>query len=378
MTSYVFNRVQSVLVKYPYIVNLRDFIRDYYGGFIPLDSLLDINDYLIHTKRRIEAYLKNLNYEPSSRDDIEVISFYLSLMVTKIADPWSFRKFIDAEAKRCRKYLLSENDSVVEKIARKLGIMIEYLGSEGNKCGKAVVLGTDLRNGRPIIECYQYRMTIPQYIKLTEKLVSDPKWRLVNRYVCDGYVYLVKSDVTRIVEEGVKNYLSNLINDEEVKNILNNQKVKELVRYVLSIVKDVRGFTSREVRERNESLRGIIREEFFPPCIRRLKEALMRGEHLSHHQRFALATFLLNIGAGADYILNLFKNSPDFNEKIARYQIEHLAGLRGSRKKYKVYSCEKMRSLGICVSECGTRSPITYYWRELRDYMRNVKGVEKR
>ena len=378
MTSYVFNKMQSILAKYPYIVNLRDFIRDYYGGFIPLNSLLDIGDYIVHTRKRIGAYLKNLPYEPSRRDDIEVISFYLSLIVTKAADPWSFRKFIDAEAKRCRKYLLSESDNIVERIAKKLGIMIEYLGNESNRCGKAVILGTDLRNGRPIIECYQYRITIPQYIKLTEKLVSDPKWRLVNRYVCDGYVYLVKNDVTRIIEEGVKNYLNNLISDEEVRSTLSNEKIKELVNYVLNIVKDIRGFTSKEIRERNEALKGIIREEFFPPCIRKLKDALMRGEHLSHHQRFALATFLLNIGADSDYILNLFKNSPDFNEKIARYQIEHLAGMRGSRKKYKVYSCEKMRSLGICISECGTKSPITYYWRELRKYLKNTKGEEKK
>jgi DNA primase large subunit len=42
---------------------------------------------------------------------------------------------------------------------------------------------------------------------------------------------------------------------------------------------------------------------------------------------------------------------PDFNEKIARYQVEHIAGLRGSRTRYKPPSCQTMRSLGLCVED---------------------------
>jgi DNA primase large subunit len=73
-------------------------------------------------------------------------------------------------------------------------------------------------------------------------------------------------------------------------------------------------------------------------------------------------------------VLELFKHAPDYNERIARYQIEHLAGLKGGRKKYSVYSCEKMKTLGMCVADCGTKTPVQYYLKQVR---RSFKGAGK-
>jgi DNA primase large subunit len=66
-------------------------------------------------------------------------------------------------------------------------------------------------------------------------------------------------------------------------------------------------------------------------------------------------------------ILELFRNVPDFNEKIARYQLEHIAGLRGSRKQYMPYSCQTMKSLGLCpiVGDCGAKNPLIVYRRNI-------------
>ncbi len=362
----------SAFVKYPYLANLKEFISNYYGVSLSLISLLDIDDYVNAVKRRIESYLKGRTYKVSVREDVEVVSFYLGLAVTNLADPWARSKYIDSEAKRARSYLLAERDEIVEKVAKRLGLKIEYLGSELNRCGKAVTLGIDVKSGRAIIECFQYRIPIPQYVKASEKLAQDPKWKLVNRYVSDGYVYLMKADATRLIEEYIKAYLIELASSDELSLPTSNEVVSNLINYVLNLVKEIRGFTSRESREKLKEMYGVIRDDLFPPCIKKLRDLLIRGEHLSHHQRFALATFLLNIGAEVDYVLELFKHSPDFNEKIARYQIEHLAGLRGSRKKYKAYSCDKMRSLGMCISNCNVRSPVTYYWRELRRIFREA------
>ena len=69
----------------------------------------------------------------------------------------------------------------------------------------------------------------------------------------------------------------------------------------------------------------------------------------------------------------MFRNMPDFNEKITRYQVEHLAGLRGSGKRYRTYSCEKMKSLGLCKADCGTRSPIQAYYRILSRMVKEGK-----
>ena len=82
-------------------------------------------------------------------------------------------------------------------------------------------------------------------------------------------------------------------------------------------------------------------------------------------------TCVVNIGHGVDEVLALFRTSPDFNERVARYQVEHLAGLRGSRVKYLPYKCANMRSLGLCADPegrvCGRVShPLQYYIRRAR------------
>ena len=86
-----------------------------------------------------------------------------------------------------------------------------------------------------------------------------------------------------------------------------------------------------------------------PPCIEHAIEALNKGENLSHSGRFMLATFLLGRGQTIDEIAPLFKNAPDYNEKITRYQIKQVAGeTGGNRTKYVCPSCEKIKSNDLC------------------------------
>jgi len=367
----------TVYVKYPYLANLTDYAKDFFGVSVGIDALAEIPSYVERAMRRVDTYLRSRRYIPSPKEDEEVFSFYLSLTLTALADSWALSKFVDYEAKRSRNYLLSEQDKLLELLARRLSLRLEYLGSDVNKCGYAVVVGEDVKTGKTIVECYQYRVPITHYLVVAEKLLTEPKWKLVNRLVKEGYVYLNKRDTTRLLEEAVKKYiLNNVVRaisiDAEVKT-----KLQPLVNKVLEIVKDVRGYVRREERE-EELPSGVIDSSLFPPCIKSIYDAILRGEHLSHHQRFALATFLLNIGADVDSVLEIFKHSPDFNERVARYQIEHLAGIRGSRKRYYVYSCDKMRTLGLCISECGTKSPLQYYRKMLRDSLSKKKSSRNR
>jgi DNA primase large subunit len=86
----------------------------------------------------------------------------------------------------------------------------------------------------------------------------------------------------------------------------------------------------------------------YPPCIKHAIEALNNGENLSHSGRFMLATFLLGRGQTIDDIAPLFKNAPDYNEKVTRYQIKQVAGESGNKTKYACPSCEKIKSNDLC------------------------------
>jgi DNA primase large subunit len=82
-----------------------------------------------------------------------------------------------------------------------------------------------------------------------------------------------------------------------------------------------------------------------------------------------LATYMLAIGKPIDEIVALFENAPDFNEKITRYQVEHLAGMKGSRTKYSVPSCEKLLNENLCFAteQCaGVFNPIQFGRRKGR------------
>jgi len=61
-------------------------------------------------------------------------------------------------------------------------------------------------------------------------------------------------------------------------------------------------------------------------------------------------------------LVNLFKTVADFDEKKTRYQVEHIAGLRGGHKFYMPPSCQEMNSLGLCPTNlgCGVKNPLNY------------------
>ena len=59
----------------------------------------------------------------------------------------------------------------------------------------------------------------------------------------------------------------------------------------------------------------------------------------------------------------LFQNAPDYNEKITKYQVEHLAGKKGSQTKYSVPACSKLVNENLCYAtlDCrGITNPIQF------------------
>ncbi len=120
-----------------------------------------------------------------------------------------------------------------------------------------------------------------------------------------------------------------------------------------------------EVREERPIIRRrkIIAPQDHPPCIEVLINKINNGENVSHFGRFFLTTYLLVAGWDIDKIVELFSRMPDFKESIARYQVEHIAGLRGGRKKYSVPGCRLIATYGLCFKDenCkNLKSPVRY------------------
>ncbi len=96
------------------------------------------------------------------------------------------------------------------------------------------------------------------------------------------------------------------------------------------VVKELSKKAKRESEKFTMDL-GEVDLDCLPPCMKEILSELQRGMNIPHTARFAITSFLLNIGMTADEIIALFKSAPDFDEEKTRYQVEHIAG-RGARE----------------------------------------------
>ncbi|MEM1525693.1 MAG: hypothetical protein QXZ41_02105 [Ignisphaera sp.] len=296
------------------------------------------------------------------------------------------------------KILSNLDDESLTRFGNKLGIRLEFSRS---KCFKELHDSITKENLITTI-CYRYRLYLVDYLNSVKKLLTEEPWKLSSTIVDKGFVYLEnKEKILRILSEHIYTLVSSRLRNiktfcedgETIKqrllNILrefDSEIIKSIDKFMQSsiqigeITQGIGIKMTTDIKNMKEiakisDVKGLVNlaQKLFPPCIRDLIEILMQGENLSHHQRFALATFLINYGVDVEIVLKLFSYSPDFNEKIARYQIEHLAGLRGSRKKYLVYSCNTMKTLGMCKAECGIKNPLLYPRRAMTSYASSSK-----
>ncbi len=305
----------------------------------------------------------------------EIVAFYSAIILVSILNNrWLRERFSIAFAKYAYNYLKEENGFTIEAIARKLGISMKY---DENNCPRIPLLKKKV----VVYKIMPYCFEIKDFLKYTKRLSNDPKYALVNQIVEGGKVYVDKDVAIRVLEEAISQYISSLIKPLEEYPKELNDIVSEL-RSLLEekgfggLDKASEKYTSISIRE---GVENVIDFDAFPPCMSKLVNELKRGENLSHHARFTVAAFLSRIGMSVDDILELFKNAPDFNEKIARYQIEHISGLRGSRKQYMPYSCSTMKSLGLCPlidHDCNAKNPLVVYRRNLYRKRTNVRKKE--
>jgi len=334
------------LVKYPFIKEALDYFR---SKNLTLDDLeSDVGRKILNRSyERIHEAIsqRKVTTDLSEDPEIEVLSFPISLLLLSILENRSLiYRYAVAESKRVGELLKNEDLDKLIWIAKntfkwRVNLVEEELGDE--------------RRPLVIIHFIDYISHIPQ---------SSKEWKLINKRLVKGYVFIGKGELARMLEEAVKKYI--------IRKCSERVMISDLPNIIVAFIERISREWSQYVRE-IESLRIIPKDvigDIYPPCIKKLLEDLKSGKNLPHAARFALATFLLNIGMSVEEVIELFKATPDFNERIARYQVEHLAGLRGSRIKYSPYKCSNMRSLGLCVDLngklCkGIHHPLQYYFR---------------
>jgi len=326
--------------KYPFLKETTDFIRR-------LDLKIEnlTNPELANVVERAEERVEEaILYASVSRklhnEEIEILSFPIAIILT-IATENSFikKRYALAEAKQ------AYNDMKLESKEKILAIAQNF--------------GWKLAINNNIIP--EFTLHFTDYLRNITHL-REKKWKLVNRLLSDGNVYLMKNEVARLLSEEVR------------KNIEKRLEMKELPNFPSNIVEIAGKIKKLSVetigKGEMEGFPKIVVQEAFPPCIKSLYQAISSGRHLSHIGRFTLTSFLVNIGMPLDTVIELFKNFSDYSERMTRYQVEHIAGERGSRTRYTPPKCDTLQTHGVCINSdelCRKiRHPLSYYRRTLK------------
>lgn len=179
-------------------------------------------------------------------------------------------------------------------------------------------------------------------------------WKLVNRRLKSGFVNITKEEYARLLQEGIRVRIFNSLPLAVPEGFC-----QALEEYIV----EIKTCLEHSKKELGEEGFGEMEPGSFPPCIKHLLASAQGGVNLAHSARFALTSFLLNIELSVDQIIQLFGVSPDFNEEMTRYQVEHIAG--GTGTSYKPPSCSTMITYGNCMGkdvlcrEIG--HPLNYY-----------------
>lgn len=312
------------LARYPFLNEAGEYLRQSGFGWEELDRP-DMKEVISRAAARISGEVAGKVDESLDRYEIEILTFLVMLIMVKLIglEP-VLKKFALAEARRAEKFL-------TEDLKRQ---------SEGQKQALLAKIFYDLFGLRIQTEDGRlFKVKVPDYLARSSRF-HEQEWKMINRLVDGGFVYLDADETVRLVRSELALLISNRVRAMSLPAL------------------------PQAIREKADELRGALAPRYeyrtqavtdYPPCVKHALEVMGRGENLPHSARVMLATYMLAAGKSTDEITELFRNAPDFNERITRYQVEHLAGTKGSRTKYSVPSCDKLRTENLCFAteECA-------------------------
>ncbi len=325
------------MARLPFLSDAKEYISE---EGPPLDELINDRIWSMVRSRGKERILETIEEGRVTGKDLsdevememELFSYPLARMIVSCADDdYLVRRYSLGEAEKMKRELEKENDENLLVVAEELSMNVSY-------------------------EDGMFKLFFGDYLENTERLRSGG-WKLTNQDLRDGEVYLTKERLIRIMKEAIFSRIS-----------------EDLPKDVPSSLVDKFSGQVKEVKQKLEESRGEIEDldlgkvetELFPPCIKKMISLQKEGVNLSHEGRFALTAYLHKVGLSEDEILSMFKGSPDFDEELARYQIEHIIGDISSTE-YSPPNCSTMKTNGVCYepdSLCEQewmKHPLTYY-----------------
>jgi len=329
--------------KYPFTSEASEYVKSLNIDFNDLTSeefsvILDL------AEKRIFEALTTGKIDWELQGDIEVLSYPAALMlIALVGDERAQRRYALGESKRAYELLKQESPDVLMQIA------------EHTFAWNAKVANREI--GETL---YEFAVSYADYLRNAVK-IRDPDWKLTNRVLDEGYVYCHTDEFARLLKEEVEARVISRITGHygPIPEAIapRAERIRRLV-------------VARAQMYGTEETPKAVLAAAMPPCMKALLWSLASGKHIPHIGRFAMTAFLSNIGVTDEEIVKMFHSQSDFSERIARYQVEHISGKRGGRKKYTPPNCKTMKTHSLCINPdelCATIShPLSYYRKKAR------------
>jgi DNA primase large subunit len=344
------------LAKFPFTTEASEYIKSFNIEPVEL-ARPELIPILERAQERIKQGVFTGKISPElTQEDVDILAYPTALMlISAIGDDRARRRCALAEGKRAYELLREENPEKLLQIAK------------GSFSWDAKLANRDLGGTH-----FDFALRFDDYVRNSAR-IRDLKWKLVNRVLTAGYVLLPREDFARLLEEEVQ---AKVLEKTANSQIALPAELEQLVQPLRSML----SARSRQLAS-DEMPRATVATAM-PPCMVNLLSLLQSSKHISHMGRFAMAAFLLNVGTNEDELLKMFKSFTDFDERIARYQVEHIAGKRGSRTKYTAPNCSTMRTHGLCVNPdelCATIThPLSYYRKKARILFQRRRQAPRR
>jgi DNA primase large subunit len=322
---------QDEIAKYPFLADAGQYLKDQGFSLEQFGSDPDLKQLIEKAYERIlvaadgKIYKSDLDGDHVSKEAAlprEVFSFLLAIVLLKLSGMHTLiKRFALAEARRAEKYLEKDLANISDESKNQLAIRVidDLFSVQVEKSDDYFII------------------PVSDYLKHSINF-HEREWKLINRHVENGQVFLSPHETVRLIRKELGTYINSKIINAKTPTMIPG--FENSVSKLVSLSKKFTTYT--------------VSTGEYPPCVKHAIEILEKGENLPHSGRFMLATFLLSKGQTVQQVAPLFKNAPDYNERVTLYQLNHLAGTSGSGTQYSCPSCEKLKTQSLCfaIPEC--------------------------
>ena len=175
------------MVRYPFTPSSRSFFDK-----LPIEESFSSAEVLRQAESRLLGAIKRQRYERHMSELIEFSSFFVSALVAS-QDQFLGQKFAETESAYARDFFATE------RLQDKPAIIRECF---------------EIRFSPSELQSYAYSMPVVEYLRVSTRFeLRSQRWKLVNRPLADGIVYLTENDLNdffgdlseKMIYGGVKN-----------------------------------------------------------------------------------------------------------------------------------------------------------------------------